>query len=54
MQGTLPEAPRIHQPGNSLNIILWGFFMEALSQRHDRSLTPFLALLTSQDNQGWG
>ena len=32
-----------------------GIFMEALSCRHDRSLTPFSALLRSQENgrRGW-
>ena len=29
------------------------FFMEALSCRCDRSLTPFLAILPSQENGKW-
>lgn len=31
---TLPECPRVHQPGSSLNSILWGF-MEASLQRQE-------------------
>ena len=30
-----------------------GIFVEASSRRHDQLLTPFPALLSSQENGGW-
>lgn len=37
----------VHQPGSSQSSVLWGSFVEASSHRHDLSLTPFEAPLSS-------
>lgn len=40
-----------HPPGNSPNLVL-GDIMEALSCRHDESLTPFSALSPQENGAG--
>ena len=58
----LPCPPQACYSPSSFKYSIWtlsephtlGIFMEASSHRHDRSLTPFSALLPSQENGGRG
>lgn len=40
--------------GSPPNPRVWGFFMKALSRRHDQALTLFPASLPSLEDGGWG
>ena len=50
---TLPIPACVHHPRNSPNPILLGFY-RGPSYRYDQSLTPFSALLPSQEIGEWG